>query len=105
MSEAELQAAIMQLAGVFGWRRAHFRPAQLPSGRWATHMEGETGWPDLVLARPGRLLIYELKRDGKDPTPEQEAWLNVLRTVPGIRVGVWRPEDWRSGEIERILRP
>lgn len=94
----------MELARLLGWRRAHFRPAQLRSGKWATHMSGETGWPDLVLARPGRLVIAELKRSGKDPTPEQEAWLDVLRTVPGVTVAVWRPEDWRSGEIERVLR-
>lgn len=104
ITEAQLQSAIMDLALVFGWRRAHFRPAQLPSGKWATHMSGSTGWPDLALARHGVLILAELKRAGKHPTPEQLAWLDVLRTVPGVVAVVWRPEDWRSGEVERVLR-
>lgn len=104
ITEAQLQSAVMDLALVLRWRRAHFRPAQLPSGKWATHMSGEPGWPDLALARHGQLVIAELKRDGKNPTADQHAWLCLLRTVPGVTTVIWRPADWRSGEIERVLR-
>ena len=104
VTEAALQSAIMDLALVLGWRRAHFRPAQLPSGKWATHMSGEKGWPDLALARNGRLIVAELKRSGKNPTADQHAWLCALRTVPGVTAVIWRPEDWHSGEVEKVLR-
>lgn len=104
VTEAALQAAVMALAALLGWRRAHFRPAVTRSGKWATHMSGEPGWPDLALARHGHLVLAELKRDGKHPTPAQLAWLDVLRTVPGVHACVWRPADWHSGEIERVLR-
>jgi hypothetical protein len=104
MTEAALQAAVMDLAALLGWRCVHFRPAQLPSGKWATHMSGQKGWPDCSLARRGVLVTAELKRDGENPTQDQRAWLDVLGTVPGVHACVWRPADWRSGEIERVLR-
>lgn len=54
MSESQLEDAVLDLAGLLGWRRAHFRPAVLPSGRWATHMAGDKGFPDLALAAAGK---------------------------------------------------
>lgn len=68
----------------------------------------EAGFPDLVLV--GRRLIFsELKREGKDPTPAQQDWLNRLdgfeRHTGGLVVArCWRPSDWFSGEIEGVLR-
>lgn len=104
MREADLERAVLQLAGLLGWRRAHFRPAMLRSGRWATHMAGDTGFPDLVLAREGRLLFVELKSEKGKTTPEQDHWLAELGDVPGVVALVWRPADWTSGEIDRVLQ-
>lgn len=105
--ESELEGNVIELAELLGYLCAHFRPAMLPSGRWATHMKGKKGYPDLTLVkpgRPGRLIIAELKRTGEDPTPEQQAWLEALGSVPGVTVVVWRTEDWVSGAIEAELR-
>lgn len=59
------------------------------------------GWPDVVFAKPGRLVIAELKREkGGRVTPAQREWLAVLRTVLSD-VYLWRPSDWP--EIEKVL--
>ena len=102
--ESELEGNVIELAQLLGWKVAHFRPAVLPSGRWATHMRGDKGYPDLTLAKRKRLILAELKRTGEDPTPEQEGWLEVLGSVPGVKAVVWRTEDWVSGAIEAELR-
>lgn len=103
MTEAQLERAILELAGLLGWRRAHFRPAQLRSGRWATHMSGDTGFPDLVLVRDGRLLFVELKAERGEASPEQVRWLEVLSGVHGIEVCLWRPADWLYGPVKATL--
>ena len=71
-------------------------------------------WPDWVIGRrlsatwrprdTGRtgVIIRELKRQGKDPTGEQQEWLDIL-AADGLDVGVWRPEDYYSGRIAREL--
>lgn len=102
--ESELEGNVIELAELLGWRVAHFRPAMLPSGRWATHMKGKKGYPDLTMARRRRLVFAELKRTGEDPTSEQVDWLEVLGSVPGVTAVVWRTEDWVSGAIEAELR-
>jgi len=102
--ESELEGNVIELAQLLGWKVAHFRPAVLPSGRWATHMRGDKGYPDLTMAKKGRLIFAELKRTGEDPTSHQDSWLEVLGSVPGVKAVVWRTEDWVSGAIEAELR-
>lgn len=106
MAESQLEAAVLDLAGMTGWLRAHFRPALLPGGGWATHMSGDTGFPDLVLARPGRLAIVELKDSRGKPSTEQVRWLDFLETVAGDEVDVclWRTADWLSGAVAAYLK-
>lgn len=104
MTEAQLQAAVLELAALLGYRRAHFRPAITRSGKWATHMSGDPGFPDLCLAGRRRLIFAELKSSRGRPSPEQLMWLDALQAVPGVYACVWRPWDWTSGEIERVLR-
>jgi hypothetical protein len=102
ITEAEFQRQVLALARLRGWRSAHFRPGMTRGGRWVTAVQGDgQGWPDLVLARRGRLVIAELKRQGQRCTPEQTEWLETLGTVPGVEVFCWRPSDWE--EIERTL--
>lgn len=61
------------------------------------------GFPDLVLVGRGRLLFIEVKSaTGKLTTP-QLAWYAGLLDV-GAEAYVWRPADWKSGTIERILK-
>lgn len=95
-SEADLQRAIMDLAQLMGWRRLHVRAQETKSG-WKVGYEGDTGWPDLTLARDGIVYFWELKRNTKSPfRPGQEEWLEVL---PNARVIT--PEDWIY--IEAVL--
>lgn len=39
---------------------------------------GHSGFPDLVLARDGRVMFFELKREDGKTTPGQDAWLSAL---------------------------
>lgn len=99
MTEAELQAAVIDLARFYGWLVHHTRPALRQSGRWSTPIQGDRGYPDLTLAKVGRLLIPELKSQRGVRTCEQIRWAEALR--PHYRL--WRPVDWVSGDIRREL--
>ena len=101
MSEAALQKAVLELAKEAGWDlRFHVR-----AGR--AHWNLGSGLPDLVLIRVPRLIVAELKRQGKHPEPEQVRWLTAfekLQQEHGIpEVYVWRPSDLRTGLIEDVL--
>lgn len=93
MNEREWQSQVLDLARIFRWRVAHFRPAF--SGRgWRTPVAADgAGFPDLVLCRPPRLVFAELKRDGARPTPAQQDWLDELGRCVGVESYVWRPSD------------
>lgn len=90
-TEAAFQAQVVQLARLCGW--ATFHP-------WLS-VKSAHGWPDLALARTGRLVLAELKSDQGKVTAAQQGWLDLLRTVEGIEVYLWRPSDF--DEIERVL--
>lgn len=68
MTEDELQAAIYQAAGLFGWSRHHDR------GDLRGRLQGDVGFPDLVLARRGRVLFLELKSETGQLSEGQLAW-------------------------------
>lgn len=88
-SERQLQDAIVQAAMLCGWRVHHCRAARSRSGRWATHIQGHAGFPDLVLARSGVVLLLELKRIGAQMSPDQWAWARELTALrPGWRLGI-----------------
>jgi hypothetical protein len=105
LSEREFQAMVIRLARLAGWRVAHFRPAQTASG-WRTPVEADgSGWPDLVLVPPARLvrrgaIFAELKVGKGRLTVAQEEWQKALRAA-GLDAVVWRETMW--GEIEDIL--
>lgn len=91
VTEQQLQQALVSAARVRGWLVAHFRPAQTRGGRWQTPMQGDAGFPDLVLARGGCVMAWELKGHnargqlGK-PSPAQRAWLAELAGAVDARV-------------------
>lgn len=104
MSEDQLLDHVLETAKTFKLRTAHFRPAQVRSGKWVTPVQGDgKGWPDVVVVGPGGSLFRELKAEGKYPTPEQKVWLAWL-TAAGEDAGVWKPRDWHSGRIQDELR-
>lgn len=100
VTEAKFTAQVIELARLHGWRTLHLRPARTSKG-WRTPVQGDgVGWPDLFLVRGPRIVVAELKVDGK-LTTEQEAWLLALGGA-GLMVYVWRPKDW--SQIEQVLR-
>lgn len=113
MTEDELLTAVMELAKFAGYRACHFRPLRTEQTRtrkrdgavvkiWKTAVQGDSGWPDVILCGHGRFVVAELKdADGK-PSGEQRAWIDALQAA-GIQCVVWRPADWTSGEIARAL--
>lgn len=108
--ERDFQDNVIQLARLLGWKIAHFRPAKTSKG-WRTPMQGDKGFPDLVLAKKGRVIFAELKSEKGKVTADQWAWLEeVLGTVSIADDGstrlspeayVWRPSN--IDEIQRIL--
>lgn len=106
MTEAQLQQAVIECARTLGWRVAHFRPALTEKG-WRTPVEGDgVGFPDLLMVHPSNgMAVYaiELKAEGKHPTVEQQLWLDHLESA-GCFTDVWRPADWTSGRVEKLLR-
>jgi hypothetical protein len=92
-SENGFQAQVEQLAKLYGWRVAHFRPARTARG-WRTPVSGDgAGWPDLILVRGRRIVAAELKGDGGKLRPEQAAWLAALAEA-GVECHTWRPAAW-----------
>ena len=97
ISEADFQSAVIDLAMLYHWRVCHFRPARTAKG-WRTPIIGHKGFPDLVLAREGRVIIAELKRQHAKIEPSQLIWQHHL----GELARAWRPSDWP--EIAKELR-
>jgi hypothetical protein len=93
MSEAELQAQIVELARSLNWLCYHTHDSR----------RSAKGFPDLVLVHEGSgaLVFAELKRDGEHPTLEQRRWLRALARRGAAFV--WRPADWRTGDVGRAL--
>lgn len=87
MSEADLQRQVIETAQWHGWLVFHPLPA-MHRGRWVTATQGDTGFPDLVLARRGVVLFRELKTDTGRVPPDQQRWAEHLPDW-----GVWRPRD------------
>jgi hypothetical protein len=94
ITERQLQDAIVECAGVLGWRVYH---------PW-TSVNSAAGYPDLTLVRPPRVIMAELKSATGKLSPDQDDWLRDLMRCPGVEVYLWVPDAWLSGEVERILR-
>lgn len=96
MTEADLQAEVMQLAASLGLICLHLR---------APHREGDwRGFPDLWIIHPGggpgAEMFRELKAPGKDLRAVQREWVAILA---GRDHGVWKPHDWMIGRVQREL--
>ncbi len=93
MSERDLDRAVADIARRTHWLRYHtYRSQRSPSG-----------FPDLCLVRPPRVLFIELKSEKGKPTTDQARWLQLLERCPGIEVYLWRPADFER--IAKVLSP
>jgi hypothetical protein len=72
MTEDELLQAITEAATFLGWRWFHIRRSDLAI------VQGHQGFPDLVLAKAGRVLFLELKRQDGTTTASQVEWIAAL---------------------------
>ena len=97
MTEVQFTQAVIDFAKYKGWMVAHFRPARTTRG-WRTPVQGDNGFPDLVLARDGRVVYAELKVGRNTLSKDQERWANALPEMY-----VWRPADLRDS-IAEVLR-
>lgn len=107
MTEANLQSAVIDLAQELGWMVFHARTGRTGSGAWLTYMAGQSGYPDLTLARKGTVLFVELKSEKGRLSEGQKEWGQHL--TPNQRNAchsyhVWRPLDWIDGTVETVLR-
>lgn len=110
MTEQQLANEVLGWAKRFGWLAFHVRNSGLAG---MTQVQGDKGFPDLILLRRDRMIAAELKI-GKagtvkgEPRHEQVVWLNAFRGIgcpdecSPIETYVWRPENLK--DIVGILR-
>jgi hypothetical protein len=93
ITEAQLQAAILDLCKWTGWAVFHDNDSR----------RNTPGFPDLVLVHreTGRTLFRELKAAGGRLTPDQREWISYLGKHNDA--GVWTVHDWTSGVITAAL--
>jgi len=114
MSEKELLANVLRLLELFKWdfvyhvfdsgARIVCPKCDFPvPGRYARRI-GE-GFPDIIAGRvrDRRMLTTELKSQKGKEADTQKKWRDFFAFI-GLETYMWRPSDWSSGEIERILR-
>jgi hypothetical protein len=99
ITEAELQALVVDLAHTYAWRVMHVRPSRVAGDRWATATSIH-GWPDLTLLGHGRALFVELKSETGRLSPDQREVIGHLRAA-GLDARIWTPSSW--AEIEATL--
>ena len=97
MNEKDFQQQVISIAKMYGWKVQHTRAVQMASGRWATPIQGEAGFPDLVLVKSnhdgrGGVIFAELKTDLGRVQDHQKAWIAALDGA-GAEWYVWRPTD------------
>lgn len=100
--ENEFQQAVIEYAALRGWFIHHTRPAMNRRGRWQTPIQGNPGFPDLVLARCGEVIVTELKSDRGKLTPAQKKWFSLLAETKTFETYLWRPADWNK-IVARLL--
>jgi len=104
LSERAWQDQVLKLAQLTGWLVHHCRPAMTAGGRYATPIQGDAGFPDLVLCRDERVLFVELKTDTGQVTPDQLRWTAALAGA-AADIRIWRPRDFDSVRAELTYRP
>jgi hypothetical protein len=91
--ELDTQAAIIELCLLLGYLVFHDNDPR----------RNQAGFPDLVIAGYGAVIVIELKTDRNEPTPEQRAWLNAFIDA-GLDARVYRTSAWRTGDLANELK-
>lgn len=111
-SEQELLDQTIQLATLQGWLVHHDRPARTAHG-WRTAVQGHAGFPDLVLARSGVVLIRELKGPAGHLASAQIDWASELTGEGWVGRNTYRLAErrtalfdiWRPEDFEPLIVP
>ena len=82
-SERDWQREVRQIARTYGW---------LEYCTWDSR-HSPSGYPDLSMARPPRIVFAELKSERGKVAPEQEMWAEAMRACPGAEYYLWRPSQ------------
>lgn len=113
-TEIVFEQKVVELAHLWGWKVASFRPAGTGKG-WRTPVKYDgKGYPDLTMIHPNGYIIFaEMKREtGSTTSDDQKAWGQVLTdcaaqigccssVVPPVFYRMWRPRD--GDEIVTLL--
>lgn len=106
-SELQCERTIIEAARIAGWRVHGEGTAIRQSGRYATPIKGDRGFPDLILVRDSVMIAVELKRKPNRVEAGQQAWLDALGEVPGVTaLIVWVPEQMQAfieSLFERVI--
>lgn len=101
-TEAECQRTILSAAKLLGWRCHAERTSRTASGGYATAIQGDKGFCDLVLVRGDVLLFVELKRDKTGRMgPGQQEWIDALN---GVCAHVNALTVWVPSSMDRFIR-
>lgn len=97
-TEAECQSTIVAVAKRTGWLVHHARKARGLNETWRTHIQGDIGFPDLVLVHPKahHVMIIELKRRPNTVPREQAEWIEALVRAGVMTRVVWVPDELHS---------
>lgn len=95
MTEREFQDLVIRLADTCGWLVYHTHDSR----------GSRPGFPDLTMVSKGknRLIFAELKTEKGHLQIDQQYWKEHLEGVSHIEYYLWRPKDWNSGFINKIL--
>jgi hypothetical protein len=93
VTEKQFQQQVTDLAEACGWEHYH---------AWLS-IHSPTGWPDLALVKPPRLVFAELKSEKGKLTAQQRRWIGLLEQCPGVEVYCWWPSDWEQA-VEVLRR-
>jgi hypothetical protein len=91
LSERDWQQRVVDFAHWHRWLSYHTFDSR----------RSDSGFPDLVLIRAGRVVFAELKAESGRVTAAQRRWLLTLASSPGVEVYLWRPSDWPN--VQQVL--
>jgi hypothetical protein len=94
MTHTELQQNIADLANINGWK-VQF---------WWRSFHSAPGFLDMVICRPPRLIMAEIKIPPDKVKPDQQEWIDIWKQMSNIEVYVWTPKEWLDDSIINILK-
>lgn len=99
--EATFQEKVVAVARALGWRVFHARKSRQANGQYETAVAYDgAGFPDLVIAKAGRVLFVELKSGRGTLRANQREWKRDLE--PSGLWRLWHPNDWKTIEAELL---